>query len=118
MPQSVKGDLVVDLSRTTTPETVECSESNINSLVSGVDGDWVLHQTVAVNGPLIPAVAYLLERTSLALADLHQIIPPAAISSERTSPLNPKKNDLPNLCITAFGQEGVMRRMLRSSACN
>ena len=42
--QSVKADLVVALSRTTTPETIQFSESDVKNLVSSVNSDWVLRQ--------------------------------------------------------------------------
>ena len=44
MSQSVKADLVVALSRTTTPETIQFSESDVKNLVSSVNSDWVLRQ--------------------------------------------------------------------------
>ena len=43
MSQSVKADLVVALSRTTTPETIQFSDSDVKNLVSSVNSDWVRH---------------------------------------------------------------------------
>ena len=71
VPQSVKGDLVVDLSRTTTPETIQFSQSDVKNLVSSVDSDWVLRQRLTVKTQLIPASACLLQPASLARELLH-----------------------------------------------